>query len=337
MKFQAILGAGFLTLASFHMARAAECGTLQMVNTVQMLRPRSGGPDMIPVQINGKEVPFLFDTGGVTTMIGRKVALDMKLPIMQGNLEIYDLLGNISRDQASISQFALGRLHGADKTFPIFPDNAIGGIISLNFLLPYDIDVDFGNDKLNFFSQDHCPGGVIYWTAPAVTVLPISIRGGHMIVPVMLDGQEFPAIIDTGATSSTLRMDIALGSYDLKMGTEDTPESGVLNGDKDLKTYTHIFKTLAFGDISVHNAHMTIIPDVMKRNGDASQQLGNRARLVRDELVAPPILIGMNVLRQLHIYMAFGERKLYISPASPAQPAASAAPAAPEPASATAR
>jgi predicted aspartyl protease len=163
------------------------------------------------------------------------------------------------------------------------------------------------------------------------------MRQGHMTVPVMLDGHEFTAIIDTGAGSSTLRMDIAQHSYDLTMGTQDTPEAGILNGDKDLKTYMHIFKTLKFGDIIVSNAHVTIIPDAVKRNGDMAQQVGNRARLVRDDMVGPPMLIGMNVLRQLHIYMAFGERKLYISPASPAQNAASATPAAPEPVSAAAR
>jgi hypothetical protein len=143
-------------------AQAADCGPLQMVNTVQMIRAPGSNRDMIPVQINGKDLSFLFDTGGLTTMIGRSVALDMKLPIMQGNMEIYDLLGNISRDQASISQFTLGRLHGTDKTFPVFSDKGIDGIISLNFMLPYDIEVDFGSDQLNFFSQDHCDGRVVY-------------------------------------------------------------------------------------------------------------------------------------------------------------------------------
>ncbi len=331
MKLHAVLASVLLILAGFHTARAAECGALQMVNTAQMTRSPGDNRDMIPVQINGKDLCFLFDTGGLTTMIGKGVAQDMKLPIMQGGLELYDLLGNISRDQASISQFALGRLHGTDKTFPVLPGSGIDGIISLNFMLPYDIDVDFGNDKLNFFSQDHCDGRVVYWTASAVAVLPITIRQSHMTVPVILDGHEWSAIIDTGASSSTLRMDIAEHSYDLKMGTEDTPETGILNGDKDLKTYRHIFKTLTFGDISVGNARMTIIPDVVKRHGDTAQQVGNRARLVKDEIVGPPMLIGMNVLRQLHIYMAFGERKMYISPASPAQPTPGAATATAEP------
>jgi len=39
------------------------------------------------------------------------------------------------------------------------------------------------------------------------------------------------------------------------------------------------------------------------------------------------MLIGMPILRQLRIYMAFKERKLYITPARSPQPAAAEAPA----------
>ena len=39
------------------------------------------------------------------------------------------------------------------------------------------------------------------------------------------------------------------------------------------------------------------------------------------ELSDPVLTIGMDVLRKLHIYMAFKENKLYLTPASaPAQP-----------------
>jgi predicted aspartyl protease len=309
----AILFASFSSSAAF----AADCGPLKIVNKIQMQREGSGARDLIPLKINGSDLQFLFDSGGVTTMIGRKTAEDLKLPIRQGNMEFYDLTGNISRDQASVSEFTLGYMRGKDFVFPVAPMGGLGGIFSLNFMLPYDVDVDFGNDVLNFFDKDHCPGGVLYWKASAVAVLPITVQQGHITVPVILDGQTFKAVIDTGAHSSTLRMDIAQRNYNLQPGDTDTPEAGVLNGDKGLKTYAHIFKTLAFGDINVSNPHMTIIPDAVNRHGDTAEQTGNRAKLVRDEIVGPEMLIGMNILRHLHLYMAFGERKMYISPASP--------------------
>ena len=63
---------------------------------------------------------------------------------------------------------------------------------------------------------------------------------------------------------------------------------------------------------------MTIIPDAVNRHGDTAEQTGNRARLVKDDIVGPEMLIGMNILRHLHLYMAFRERKMYISCLSPA-------------------
>src|SRR5262249_41517930 len=167
-----------------------------------------GTRDLIPLQINGSELKFLFDSGGVTTMIDRKAAEELKLPIRQGNMEFYDVTGNISRDQVSVSEFTLGYMRGKDFTFPVSPMGGHSGIFSLNFMLPYDVDVDFGNDMLNFFAKDHCPGGVLYWKASAVAVLPITVQDGHMTIPVTLGGQTFKAIIDTGAFDSTLRMDI---------------------------------------------------------------------------------------------------------------------------------
>ena len=51
------------------------------------------------------------------------------------------------------------------------------GLFSLNYMLLYDMDVDFGSDKLRFFAQDHCPGGKLYWKAPgAVGTVPLQHR-----------------------------------------------------------------------------------------------------------------------------------------------------------------
>lgn len=313
MKFAAILGTWLCLIGAAH---AADCGPLKMVNKVQMQREDGGRRDTIPVRINGTDLHFLFDTGGVTTMIGRETAQSLKLPIRQGDMEFYDLTGNISRDQASVAEFILGRLRGKDVTFPLSPMPHEEGIFSLNFMLGYDVDVDFGNDVMNFFDKDHCDGGVLYWKASAVAVVPIVIRDGAITVPVTLDGQTFKAVIDTGASYSTLRMDIAQRNFKLEMGGPDTPQEGFLNGDESLKIYSHIFKSLSFGDIQVSHPHIGIIPDAVNRNGDRSQKTANRARRVRDDIVGPEMLIGMNVLRHLHIYMAFGERKMYISPAS---------------------
>ena len=45
----------------------------------------------------------------------------------------------------------------------------------------------------------------------------------------------------------------------------------------------------------------------------------------RDEALEPDILLGMNVLKHLHVYIAYKEKKLYITPAGTSVPTTSPA------------
>jgi len=105
------------------------------------------------------------------------------------------------------------------------------------------------------------------------------------------------------------------------MGGADTPEVGHLNEDESLKTYGHDFKSLAFGDVAVNNPKLELIPNAMGRNADRAQYVGDRTKSDRTEINVDDMIIGMDVLRKLHIYIAFGERKMYVSEASAALPA----------------
>jgi predicted aspartyl protease len=298
-------------------AHAADCGSLQMVNTIQMNR-RPSDVNTVPVQINGSDLEFIFDTGGFTTAISKEVAEKLQLHVVPSNTGMVNLAGGESTGVAKIDDYVIGRLRGKDLTFPIAPFSGLDGIFSLNFMRPYDIDVDFGTDKLNFFSQEHCPGGVLYWKAAAVDTVPFKIEGGHIAIPVMVDGQRVKAIIDTGASDTVMSQAIARKQYKLTFGDEATPLESSTDADpKAPKVYSHIFKTLSFGAINVNNPHITIIEDVWKRDAGTAQYVGNRTITEKDMVqLVPELIVGMNVLRKLHVYFAFGEGNMYISPAS---------------------
>lgn len=276
-----------------------------------------GEVDIVPLKINGTDLHFVFDTGGATTSISKNMAEQLKLRTVPSTLEMTTVSGNSAADTALIDEFELGRLHGKNLKFPVTPIG-FDGLLALNFMLPYDVDVDFGTDKLNFFSQDHCPGGVQYWKANAVAVIPFSVAEGHIYLPVNVDGQSVSAELDTGSTDTVMRMDIARQRYELNLGDDATPERK-RQPDADPKApkfYTHTFKSLAFGAIQVNNPHMGIMEDVWKRD-ESGQQLINRARSSKDRVnLLPELLLGMNVMRKLHLYFAFAEKKIYISPTS---------------------
>ena len=227
-------------------AQAADkCGQLSLFDTIHLTR--TSGSDLIPVAINGVTKNFIFDTGGYYTQISRPVVAELKLPVLQGRIQMFDLAGNISRDQASVKTFQIGHMRGADLQIQVSPiPVAIDGILALDHFTGLDMDVDFGTDTLNFFTQDHCDGAIQYWPGPPAAVMAITMDGFHMIVPVMLDGHAERAIIDTGAGTTSIEQDEEDRVFGLTLGDADTPERGVLNGDASLKTYAHKFKTLSF-------------------------------------------------------------------------------------------
>jgi len=215
-------------------------------------------------------------------------------------------------------------------------DKTVAGILGPNILHAYDLDLDFGNNKLNLMSQDHCEGKVIYWSASAVAMVPMRVaKSWHIVVPVTLDGHQYNAMLDTGAFNTTLNFTIAESDFGLKPGSPDMKPVANL-GDRDSnQIYSHIFKSLAFEGISISNPNVTIIADLMKGPISKPPPIGTRLPENDEAQGLPDMLVGMDVLRHFHIYIAYKEQRLYITPADAPQPTvASQVSATPTPATA---
>jgi predicted aspartyl protease len=302
-------------LAAPSLARAEECSPPRLLNQVQMSHAGHGEVDLIPVAVNGTAENFIFDTGGFASQIGPAAAAALHLPVRPGNRELYDMRGVVSRDEAQADSFTLGQVtltHVALALSPnvgAFDGSPIDGILALDMLANDDADLDFGADTLKLFSEDHCPGAGVTWKPPAIAVAPITLARNHITVPVMLDGHAFQAVIDSGASDTALTEAAAKRIFGLTPGDAATPRYGELNGDPALPTYIHWFKNLTFGQVSVGEPGVLVIPD--------SSGLGDKSRdAARETLAVPDLILGMDVLRNLHIYLAMGEGKIYVTPAS---------------------
>jgi hypothetical protein len=85
------------------------------------------------------------------------------------------------------------------------------------------------------------------------------------------------------------------------------------------KAFGHVFQKLGFEGLEVGNPHIVILPDkVGSKDANNDFVTGSRVHRVDDvDPNGPVMLIGMNILTKLHLYVAFGERKIYITPATP--------------------
>jgi hypothetical protein len=157
---------------------------------------------------------------------------------------------------------------------------------------------------------------VVYWNAPAIAIVPMKFIDHHLRVEVELNGQKFRAIVDTGATDTTLTAGDARRVFDL---TEDSPNVRQLGGKKGEIRFEKIFDTLTFDGIAVGHPHITVLPELIGKH-DANNSVVTGTRLKRDDdpdPAAPTMLIGMNILTKLRILIAFSENKIYLTPATP--------------------
>ncbi len=274
--------------------KAASC-QLNVLASLEM-RTIPDGRVTVPVQLDGHEYQLMPDTGGLNNTVAPWVAQQLGYRSRQAPAGAMLAMGARRIDKyVTIKAIGLGRAQGKDFDFYVhdFDPSFYDGILAPQIMVNYDADFDFGHDKFNLMLPDHCPGKVVYWTGSPAAVVPMTIAPGseHIRIPVMVDGKRINAILDTGADTSVVSVRSAkhfLEIDDSTPGAVKTPVAGE-------KTFTHAFKAMSFGSISVSNPRIEIVPD--------------------SDWQADEMVLGMGILRQLHMYVAYKERNLYLTPA----------------------
>jgi hypothetical protein len=234
--------------------------------------------------------------------------------VRRSSAAAYDINGRVSHHFATVKDFAFGDLHRADAAFLEWPDatRPFAGELAQDMLQPYDVDVDFASGALKMYAKGHCPGPS-GWT-PLFRV-EMRNKGWHLHIPVTLDGHSYDAIFDTGSRHTIMRLPAARRDFGLTTDAPGMTPYPALNGDSALDGYLHRFANLSFGGMSFAAPEVMIVPDVMNHNADTSPMALNPAYRHNADLVLPELSLGMDVLKHLHLYIAFGEQALYVAPA----------------------
>jgi hypothetical protein len=335
-------------------ALSGPCGPLKEVASLKMTVLADGARVGVPLAINGTTVLLVVDTGAGMSSLTQPAAT--LLGIRQrdsATMQLVNADGTAIHRYYLADNFQLGRL--ATKNVPFMQNTdvdqaRVSGAIGPDLMLRYDVEMDFSEQRLTYFSQDHCPGHVVHWSSDAVTQVPIGITarakdyppplvkaavldfplefvqstlaravtpilGTDIRTKVMLDGQSFTANIDTGLEVSTINSKAAQDYFDVPLDNhpsdvsaphQDQPTQP--SAGTEIVTVTgwraqHRFRTLTFGGVTVTSPLFVLKPGPMGAHRAGAPDL-------------PDITIGMNILRKLHLYFAFGERMLYVSAAA---------------------
>ena len=305
-------------LATVERANAADNCQLKQIASVPTAIG-SGGRILLDVAIDDQPAKLLVDTGAGFSMLDPAYVKRRGLPIIETQTLGYGLTGRGLSGATRIGTLKLGNTVSRNGVFAIGSTGGDGsddrpvGLFAADYLANYDVEIDPTAGRINLFSQDHCTGNVVYW-AKEYFRLPVSLTAGKQLdVRIEIDGKPLRALIDTGASMSVMRLAVARRLFDI---SADVPEGQHLSKTTGvdatkIDTFMHVFDSVTFGDITLHNTKMAIAAiDSGKGASNSGSHIGG---LVDQE----DVLIGMPLLRQLHLFIAYSEPALYFTIAEP--------------------
>lgn len=288
------------------------------------------GPIVIPVSIEGTPRRMAIDTADVSTVVNPQTVDDFHLGIRRIPSAFSTVAGVAITEEVDIHRLDIGPLHAENIRTLVWPSplglgSDVAGSIGADLLRHYDVDIDFGAGKLNLFSQDHCPGKVIYWPAQAVAMVPMRVNNsGQIILQVAIDGHTFDAILNTGSGGSHITLESAHNAFGLTETSPDMTQVGVEHGAVAVPIYRHTFKTLELNGITIANPTLYLSDNLARYHANQTAFTGSRLGDADQQEGIADVELGTHELRNLHVYIAYGEQKIYVTAASPAPNVASA-------------
>ena len=273
--------------------------------------------------IKDEPVRFLVDTGAFATMFDSSVATHFGVSPSTREGRAYGAGGEFRFTTVRIPDLKIGNFNGADMYFDLasthFLDEPIYAIFGEDFLGSFDLDLDLAAGKIGLFQYNPCPVEPVYWannfSEADLSVQYMNVKSNtielsnKIYVMVELNGTRTRAVLDTGAGRSVVTLSFArhLGinldtpgvtkAYDAK-GMDAHP----------VKNYQYRFSELKIGDEVVKNPTL-LIADLLPRkfNGNSMDRVQDR------NYEEEGMILGVDFIRQHHIYVSTKAQKMYFT------------------------
>jgi beta-lactamase regulating signal transducer with metallopeptidase domain len=267
---------------------------------------------------------------GNTNMAGQAFGSDLSALTNGGlgNVAIHDVRDNLGAGAAQtrvrIASFTVGRATGRNMMFLVANDARMGkpqsepydGLLTGDFFRQYDVELDFAGKQINWLTPTKCtdPNQVVFWPHSAVGEIPMTIADGKILVPVVVQGHQINAVLDTSSARTVMRRDIAELILGLKADSADMTPNGDLKDGKGAQVYLHTFPEISFaGGVTANNVPTLILTNSLTHEINSELVLGSWARSA--DARVPDLTLGMDVLHQLHMYVVPGQGKVYVTSA----------------------
>ena len=290
----------FLADAAAKADAPVDCALKQLASLP--LERMADGAVAVSIKVEGVDEKFL-------------LGLDVPFSEIVGSVaEGLNLRSNgLGKKSYAVENFEIGGVKGVGTFFYTLQENQAApgttGILGLDLLSHFDLELDLKHGKLNLFSPDHCAGQGVYWaTSAAVVPFERVAPFGRVVLNAELDGKpvrlglpggsQFHTALSMGVLSTVFG--IPANSPDLKPVTASNPPA-----------FRYPFKSLSIGGVVMNNPAI----DIYQQDGDllcGDKWIQSRAKRCFGGV---QVQLGLDKIEALRLFLSFREGVLYVTAA----------------------
>jgi predicted aspartyl protease len=274
---------------------------------------------IVPATLNGTTVRAFVDTGSAATMLLKPVADELHLPLqtLRGKRP-YGAGGELAGDKAFVRSLELGQFISNNANIVAVPeidggkrtyDMVLGG----DLLSQVDVDIDLSEGRVRLFERNHCNGNVVYWADTAMSYSFHLSEIKRIELKAKLNGEEVWASLDTGAATTLLSWQAAERIGLTPESPRLEPAGRVIGFDgRKIQSWGTRIDSVAIGGETMQNYPIVI--------ANTKRSLGAPTGSNISEVVySANVLIGTEFFQVNHVFIAYGEQKIYYTPYTPEQ------------------
>ena len=252
-------------------------------------------------QINHTPAVLLIDTGSSDTFLTR-LGSDKRALWLDPTLGAVSGIGGSTRlYRAPIRHLQIGPITSEQQNGSLLLIDEMGdrpdvdAIVGVDFLLAMDLEISLAEKTVKFFSPKNCEQTFVgYWDPKAVVVPMLTDRTAKRpIIEIELNGVKMKALIDTGATHTSITRAAAAraGVTPTTAGVTKAGESSGI-GSKRIASYNAAFRTFSVGEETINNPVLKLM-EVEQKEID--------------------VLLGVDFLRAHRVLLAVSQKAVYLS------------------------
>jgi len=252
-------------------------------------------------QMNGNPALMLVDTGAYSISVTRTGVERHKLALRYVEAHAVGVGGNAKISNARLSDLAVGPVHSGKTGIDVITSTgdtpAYDAILGAPFLLQTDLEISMPDKTLKMYTASGCGDTFLaLWDEGAIDVpfLRGYEKGKIPKFTVKVNGHDMKAIIDTGASISTIELEAArragldLDGPGVKRMTD---VAGV--GARRVSRWSAVFDSFAIGSETIRKPELNVIDT--------------------HGAVDVDVLLGDDFLRTHRVLFAMSQGKLYVA------------------------